>query len=45
MLNKFVLTLLIGSSAMLAGCNTVAGAGADISAGGHAIERAAESAK
>lgn len=45
MLQKFVLALLIGSSALVAGCNTVAGAGADLSAGGKAIENAAERAK
>lgn len=28
-------------AALLAGCNTISGAGQDISAGGHAISRAA----
>ena len=45
MLHKIVLALLVGSSALVAGCNTVAGAGADISAGGQAIENAAVRAK
>lgn len=45
MLNKIVAVLMLGSSVLVAGCNTVAGAGADIAAGGQAIERAAESAK
>ena len=38
------LLLLVGSVA-LAGCNTMAGAGEDISAGGHALTNSAESSK
>lgn len=32
-------------AAMLSGCNTVEGAGQDVSATGHAIEKAADKAK
>lgn len=45
MLHKIVLALMVGATALVAGCNTMAGAGADISAGGQAIENAAERAK
>ena len=37
--------LLIVGTAALAGCNTMAGAGQDISSGGHAITNSAEEAK
>ena len=36
---------MAGALALIAGCNTVEGAGQDIKAGGHAIERAADDAK
>ncbi|WP_372396701.1 entericidin A/B family lipoprotein [Azospirillum sp. HJ39] len=37
-----LLTFLVALAAMLAGCNTVEGAGQDVRAGGRAIERAAD---
>ncbi|ALG71655.1 entericidin EcnAB [Azospirillum thiophilum] len=37
-----LLTFLAALAAMLAGCNTVEGAGQDVRAGGRAIERAAD---
>jgi entericidin B len=37
--------LVIASAGTLAACNTVAGAGQDLSAGGHAITNSAEQAK
>ncbi|CAG0969119.1 hypothetical protein BURK1_01127 [Burkholderiales bacterium] len=36
---------LAGTLALVAGCNTIEGAGKDISAGGQAIERAADKSK
>ena len=36
---------MAGALALIAGCNTVEGAGKDIKAGGRAIERAADDAK
>ncbi|NIE63998.1 MULTISPECIES: entericidin A/B family lipoprotein [Burkholderiaceae] len=39
------LLLVAASAAGLAACNTVAGAGQDMSAGGHAITNSAEQAK
>ena len=36
---------MAGALALIAGCNTVEGAGQDIKAGGRAIERAADDAK
>ncbi|WP_322043203.1 entericidin A/B family lipoprotein [Paraburkholderia sp. J67] len=39
------LLLVAASAAALAACNTVAGAGQDVSAGGHAITNTAEQAK
>lgn len=38
-------TLLALLMLVTAGCNTVAGAGKDVSAGGQAVERAADKAK
>ncbi|WP_428531777.1 entericidin A/B family lipoprotein [Rhodopila sp.] len=38
------LLALLGISPMLAACNTAAGAGQDLSAGGHAISHAADKA-
>ncbi len=38
---KKIVLLVIASVAILAGCNTVAGAGKDIQRGGEAIERVA----
>jgi len=37
--------LLAASIGLLSGCNTVAGAGKDVQAGGAAVERAADKAK
>lgn len=38
-------TLLAAMLLLVAGCNTVEGAGKDVSAGGKAIEKAADKAK
>ena len=40
-----VLLLAAGLAAAVAGCNTVAGVGKDIKAGGQALESAAEKSK
>jgi entericidin B len=46
MMTRLIALLLIaGSAAALAGCNTMAGAGEDISKGGNAITNSAEKAK
>jgi len=45
MLNKALLAMLVCMSAFTAGCNTMAGAGEDIQAGGNALENAAERSK
>ena len=37
--------LLAGAAVSLGGCNTTAGAGQDVSAGGHAVTNAAEKTK
>ncbi|WP_296660874.1 entericidin A/B family lipoprotein [Paraburkholderia sp.] len=39
------LMLIAASAGTIAACNTVAGAGQDLSAGGHAITNSAEMAK
>jgi entericidin B len=44
-MTRLIALLLIAGSAVLAGCNTMAGAGQDISSGGHAITNSAEEAK
>jgi entericidin B len=44
-MNRLIALLLIAGTAVLAGCNTMAGAGEDISKGGHAITNEAEKAK
>ncbi|MEZ0605290.1 entericidin A/B family lipoprotein [Paraburkholderia sp. IW21] len=44
-MNRLIALLLIAGTAALAGCNTMAGAGQDISKGGHAITNSAEEAK
>lgn len=41
-MRKYVLAILISTVALLAGCNTVAGAGRDVQAAGSAVEDAAE---
>jgi predicted small secreted protein len=46
MLKKLVALLAVGGMiAVLAGCNTVAGAGADVKAAGAGVEKAAEKSK
>ncbi|WP_040123601.1 entericidin A/B family lipoprotein [Paraburkholderia xenovorans] len=42
---QFIALFLIAGTALLAGCNTVAGAGEDISRGGQAVHNTAEQAK
>jgi entericidin B len=44
-MTRLITLFLIASTALLAGCNTVAGAGEDISKGGQAIHNKAEQAK
>jgi predicted small secreted protein len=44
-MTRLIGLLLIASTTLLAGCNTVAGAGEDISKGGQAIHNSAEQAK
>jgi predicted small secreted protein len=44
-MTRVIALLLIAGTALLAGCNTVAGAGEDISKGGQAIHNTAEQAK
>ncbi|CAG4885654.1 entericidin A/B family lipoprotein [Paraburkholderia gardini] len=45
MTRLIALLLLAGSAMLVTGCNTVAGAGQDISKGGNAISNSAEKAK
>ncbi|MFL9990650.1 Predicted small secreted protein [Burkholderia sp. GAS332] len=42
---RLIVLFMIAGTALLAGCNTVAGAGQDISKGGQAIHNSAEDAK
>ncbi|MEM5389248.1 MULTISPECIES: entericidin A/B family lipoprotein [Paraburkholderia] len=42
MTRRLIALLLLAGTATLAACNTVAGAGQDISKGGHAITNSAE---
>jgi len=44
-MKRFIAFFLLCACAGLAACNTVAGAGEDVSAGGHAVTRGAENAK
>lgn len=44
-MKRFIALSLIAATALLAGCNTVAGAGTDISKGGQAIHNSAEDSK
>ncbi len=44
-MNRLIALLVVAATAALAGCNTMAGAGQDLSAGGHAITNSAEQAK
>jgi entericidin B len=39
------ITLLLAAAAMLAGCNTISGAGKDLSSAGKAISKTAEDVK
>lgn len=43
-MTKLITMALIAGAVVLAGCNTVAGAGTDISNGGHAITNSADKA-
>ncbi|HEY4295781.1 MAG TPA: entericidin A/B family lipoprotein [Paraburkholderia sp.] len=45
MTRLIALLLIAGSVAALSGCNTMAGAGQDISKGGNALSNSAEKAK
>jgi len=46
MLNRFLLSLtLLVFGVVLAGCNTIEGAGKDVKAAGGAVEKAAKSTK
>ena len=45
MKNIAIAVLAMAMLASLAACNTIQGAGADVSAAGHAISKAAEKAK
>jgi len=42
---RLIVLFMIAGTALLAGCNTVVGAGQDISKGGQAIHNSAEDAK
>jgi entericidin B len=44
-MKRLIVLFMIAGIALLAGCNTVAGAGEDISKGGQAIHNTAEDAK
>jgi entericidin B len=44
-MTRFIVLFLIAGTALLTGCNTVAGAGEDISKGGQALHNSAEQAK
>jgi entericidin B len=44
-MNRIIALLLAASFALLAGCNTVEGAGKDVKATGQAVENAADKAK
>lgn len=44
-MTQLIALFLIACTALLAGCNTIAGAGEDISKGGQAIHSTAEQAK
>ncbi len=40
----FTVALMLGAATMLSACNTVAGAGQDVSSAGHAVTGAADNA-
>jgi predicted small secreted protein len=42
---SFAVLLLLGAMPLLSGCNTVAGAGQDVSATGHAVTKGADKLK
>ncbi|MGA7779592.1 MAG: entericidin A/B family lipoprotein [Paraburkholderia sp.] len=44
-MTRLIALILICGTAALAGCNTMAGAGQDISNGGHDLSNAADNAK
>lgn len=43
-MTRIIAMLLLAATAMLAGCNTMAGAGQDISKGGNALTNSADKA-
>jgi predicted small secreted protein len=45
MIRRVVATALIAAAVLLAGCNTIQGAGKDLQKAGQAVERAAKGAK
>ena len=45
MMKRILFLAMAGALAMIAGCNTIEGAGQDIRATGKAVERAADDAK
>jgi predicted small secreted protein len=44
-MRKFVILAALATSMLVAACNTVEGAGKDVSAAGHAVSNTAEDAK
>ncbi|MGI4815558.1 MAG: entericidin A/B family lipoprotein [Janthinobacterium lividum] len=44
-MSRLLALVLIGGATILAGCNTMAGAGQDISSSGHALTNSADKAK
>lgn len=44
-MRKFITLALVAAGLTLAACNTVAGAGQDVSAAGHAVTHTADDAK
>ncbi|WP_206997348.1 entericidin A/B family lipoprotein [Trinickia mobilis] len=44
-MNRLIVLVLLSCTGWLAACNTVAGAGEDISKGGHAITNSADKAQ
>ncbi|KAA0890190.1 entericidin A/B family lipoprotein [Pusillimonas sp. ANT_WB101] len=41
-MKKAIVLLLLGASVVIAGCNTISGAGKDIERGGESIQKAAD---
>jgi predicted small secreted protein len=44
-MRKFLILAAAGAALLVAGCNTIAGAGKDVSAAGHAVTSTANDAK